>query len=80
MAKGTVTVAVKVLGPKELRAVEAAAWESGMRHALTWLGLKQYGDVMAADNPHREAQPFANPAVPLVPMNVPFGKTAREEA
>lgn len=32
------------------------AWESGMRHALAWLGLKQYGDVMAADNPHKEAE------------------------
>lgn len=56
MAKGTVTIAVKVLGPKELKAVEAAAWESGMRHALAWLGLKQYGDVMANDNPHKEGK------------------------
>lgn len=35
---------------------QAAAWESGMRHALAWLGLKQYGDVMAADNPHKDAE------------------------
>jgi hypothetical protein len=35
--------------------LQAEAWEAGMRHALTWLGLKQYGDVMAGDNPHRKA-------------------------
>lgn len=33
----------------------AGIWEAGMRHALTWLGLKQYGDVMANDNPYRKA-------------------------
>ena len=33
----------------------ASIWEAGMRHALTWLGLKQYGDVMAKDNPYRKA-------------------------
>lgn len=34
----------------------ANVWEQGMRHALTWLGLKHYGDVMAKDNPYRKAQ------------------------
>lgn len=32
----------------------AQIWEQGLRHALTWLGLKQYGDVMAKDNPYRK--------------------------
>lgn len=32
------------------------AWEQGLRHALAWLGLKHYGDVMTKDNPHRKAE------------------------
>ncbi|MFC0456742.1 hypothetical protein ACFFGR_09330 [Arthrobacter liuii] len=50
-----VTIAVKVLSPNELKEAEAAAWEAGLRHALAWLGLKQFGDVMAKDNPHGRA-------------------------
>jgi hypothetical protein len=36
------------------RRLQAEAWDAGLRHALTWLGLKQYADVMGADNPHKE--------------------------
>jgi hypothetical protein len=36
--------------------VAAEAWLEGMNHALTWLGLKQYADVMAKDNPHGRAE------------------------
>ena len=57
MAKAeTVTIAVKVLSPKELKAAEAAAWHEGMTHALTWLGLKHYGEVMGKDNPYGREQ------------------------
>lgn len=35
---------------------QSEAWEAGLRHALTWLGLKQYGEVMAKDNPHRNVE------------------------
>jgi hypothetical protein len=53
MAKAeAATVVVKVIRANELSAIEAAAWHEGMTHALTWLGLKQYADVMAKDNPH----------------------------
>lgn len=60
-------VVIRVTGLKELRdlkdqieplieTAQSAAWLEGMNHALSWLGLKQYGDVMAKDNPHgREA-------------------------
>ncbi|WP_427130348.1 hypothetical protein [Pseudarthrobacter sp. S9] len=34
---------------------QSEAWEAGLRHALAWLGLKHYGDVMAKDNPHKGA-------------------------
>jgi hypothetical protein len=57
MAKTTpLEMVIKVEGLDQFKAyaVEAqhAAWDAGMRHALTWLGLKQYADVMAKDNPH----------------------------
>jgi hypothetical protein len=38
---------------ERLDEVAAEAWEAGMRHALAWLGLRNYGDVMAKDNPHK---------------------------
>lgn len=61
MAKmAPIEVVIKVEGLESVKkwAAEAqsAAWESGMRHALAWLGLKQYGNVMANDNPHKEAE------------------------
>lgn len=50
-------VVIKVEGLAQfkdaLTEAQALAWEAGMRHALTWLGLRQYGDVMAGDNPHK---------------------------
>lgn len=39
-----------------IKSLESDAWEAGMRHALTWLGLKQYADVMAKDNPHGKVE------------------------
>lgn len=36
----------------EFKRALAEEWEAGMNHALTWLGLKQYADVMGKDNPH----------------------------
>jgi len=36
----------------EFQRERAEAWHEGMTHALTWLGLKQYAEVMAKDNPH----------------------------
>lgn len=50
---------IRVEGLDHFKAIvanrEHAAWEAGLRHALAWLGLKQYGDVMAKDNPHGRA-------------------------
>ena len=51
---------VRVEGLDQFKAAlteaQAAAWLEGMNHALTWLGLKQYAEVMSKDNPHgREA-------------------------
>lgn len=61
MAKlAPVEVVIRVEGLDRVKEVitesQAAAWEAGMRHALSWLGLKQYGDVMAKDNPHGKAE------------------------
>ena len=57
MAKaGPFTVTVKVESATqrqtEIDAAKHAAWLEGLNHALTWLGLKHYGDAMAKDNPH----------------------------
>jgi|GEM_PF-6232276 len=58
MAKlAPVEMVIKVEGLDQFKAyaveAQAAAWDAGLRHALTWLGLKQYADVMGADNPHK---------------------------
>lgn len=62
MAK-LVPLVIKVEGmpqlAERLARAEAEAWEAGMRHALTWLGLKQYADVMTKDNPHKRPEPLA---------------------
>lgn len=56
----TVEMVIRVEGLDQFKKLaaeaQAAAWEEGLRHALTWLGLKQYGDVMAKDNPHKAGQ------------------------
>lgn len=61
MAKlAPVEVVIKVEGLDRVKELlteaQHDAWEAGMRHALAWLGLRHYGDVMAKDNPHRKAE------------------------
>lgn len=72
MAK-LVPLVIKVEGlpqlAERLANAEAEAWEAGMRHSLAWLGLKQYGDVMAKDNPHTPKQePFRPTGFPPRPL------------